>query len=142
MSDFSQRFEFIYKLFSGDAETKGHRASKLALAKYLGISQGRMQSWESGQVPKPDDLELLHDTFGLSYEWLVTGKGEPLEKQEPPKPPDDSLGMDKKFAELADAVERMSREMQKMRDDIAWLQKRLERGEINSDKIAAAVGQE
>lgn len=77
MTDFSDRFEIIYQIFSAGAEGKGYRVSKLAMAKYLGITQGKMQSWESGQVPKPDDLELLHNKFGLSYEWLLTGKGKP-----------------------------------------------------------------
>lgn len=81
MADFSQRFEFIYKFFSKDAVARGYRASKLALAKYLTISQGKLQKWESGQVPQPDDLKLLHDTFGLSYAWLITGDGEPLDRQ-------------------------------------------------------------
>lgn len=85
MADFSQRFEYIYKFFSSDAAARGHRASKLALAKYLSISQGKLQKWESGQVPQPDDLKLLHDTFGLSYAWLITGDGEPLEEQAKPE---------------------------------------------------------
>lgn len=81
MQDFSQRFEIIYNKFCEGAEAKGHRASKLALSKFLGISQGKMQKWESGQVPQPDDLQMLHHIFGFSYAWLITGEGDPYRSE-------------------------------------------------------------
>lgn len=81
MEDFRQRFEFIYKNFFQAASQKGEKASKLALAKLLGISQGRLQNWESGKIPQPEDLRKLHELFGFSYCWLVTGEGEPFEMQ-------------------------------------------------------------
>lgn len=81
MEDFRQRFEFIYKNFFQAASSKGEKASKLALAKQLGISQGRLQNWESGKTPQPEDLRKLHDIFGLSYAWLITGEGEPFDAQ-------------------------------------------------------------
>ncbi len=79
MEDFRHRFEFIYKTFFQAASKKGEKASKLALAKFLGISQGRLQNWESGKTPQPEDLRKLHDLFGFSYAWLVTGEGEPFD---------------------------------------------------------------
>lgn len=81
--DFSHQFEFIYETFADTAKKNGWRISKLGLAKYLGISQGRMQKWESGQIPRPDDLCILHENFGFSYEWLLTGRGEPFKNQGP-----------------------------------------------------------
>ena len=95
MTDFSQRFEFIYKFFSSDAVARGHRASKLALAKYLDISQGKLQKWEAGSLPQQDDLQLLHKLFNLSYAWLVTGEGEPFDAS----PIDNQVDTDK-LAEL------------------------------------------
>ena len=95
MLTFSQRFEIIYQYFSKDAVARGHRASKLALAKYLAISQGKLQKWELGQVPQPEDLKLIHDTFGFSYAWLVTGEGDPFDA-----PPEVSPIDGEKLAEL------------------------------------------
>lgn len=80
MENFSQRFEIIYKLYCEMAVVAGLKPSKLGLAKFLGISQGRMQSWENGQIPRPADIILLHDKFRLDFKWLMTGKGEPLAK--------------------------------------------------------------
>lgn len=79
MADFAQQFETIYKIFLERSAKDGNRPSKSALAKFLGVSNGKLQKWESGQVPLPDDLEMLHHTFGLSYAWLITGEGEPIE---------------------------------------------------------------
>ena len=79
MADFTQQFETIYKIFLERSAKDGSRPSKSALAKFLGVSNGKLQKWELGQVPLPDDLEMLHRTFGLSYAWLITGAGEPLE---------------------------------------------------------------
>lgn len=81
MADFSQQFELIYKIYSERAVKDGTRPSKAALAKFLAVSNGKLQKWECGQVPLPDDLEMLHQTFGLAYAWLITGKGEPFDAQ-------------------------------------------------------------
>lgn len=79
MADFSQRFEIIYKLFSDGVSSKGQSTSKRAMAKFMGIPQGRMQCWEKGQMPTANDLKLLREKFGLNYLWLIEGEGEPLE---------------------------------------------------------------
>lgn len=91
MADFSQRFKIIYKIFLERAAKDGQRTSKAALAKYLGSSSGKLQKWESGSLPQQDDLKLLHELFGLSYAWLVTGEGEPFDAP----PQDNSANMDK-----------------------------------------------
>lgn len=76
MENFSHRFEIIYQKFCEQAEKSGGKANKAAFGKYLNASMGKLQKWEQGQVPKPDDLKLLNSLFGFSYEWLVTGEGE------------------------------------------------------------------
>lgn len=85
MADFSQQFETIYKIFLERSAKEGQRPSKAALAKFLAVSNGKLQKWESGQVPLPDDLQMLHKLFGLSYAWLVTGEGEPFDAQPEPE---------------------------------------------------------
>ena len=78
MVDFSHRFDIIYKTFATRALAKNEPTSKLAFARFMGASQGRMQSWERGQLPRPDDLQRLHETLGFSYHWLMTGEGDPF----------------------------------------------------------------
>ena len=78
MVDVSHRFDIIYKTFATRALAKNEPTSKLAFARFMGASQGRMQSWERGQLPRPDDLQRLHETLGFSYHWLMTGEGDPF----------------------------------------------------------------
>ena len=78
MVDFSHRFDIIYKTFATRALAKNEPTSKLAFARFMGASQGRMQSWERGQLPRPDDLQRLHEPLGFSYHWLMTGEGDPF----------------------------------------------------------------
>jgi len=81
MADFTQQFDIIYKKFANNAVEAGQPNSKLAFARFLGVSQGKMQAWEKGQIPKAEDLKMLHDKMGLSYHWLITGEGEPFEEE-------------------------------------------------------------
>lgn len=79
MNNFSERFEIIYKTFFELAKAAGQQTSKLALSRLLGVSQGRLQHWENGQMPKAEDIQTLHIKLGLSYEWLLTGEGDPFQ---------------------------------------------------------------
>lgn len=76
MESFSQRFEIIYGKFKELAESIGCKPSKLALSRFLGVSQGCMQKWEKGQVPAARDLKTIHDKLGFAYDWLISGQGE------------------------------------------------------------------
>ena len=80
MPDFSQRFVIVYKKFMELAASKGEPTSKLALSRFLNVSQGCMQNWERGKIPQPDDLIAMHEKLGFSFDWLLTGKGEPSEE--------------------------------------------------------------
>lgn len=114
MADFSQRFEMIYKIFLERAAKEGLRSSKAALAKYLGASSGKLQKWESGSLPQQDDLQLLHALFGLSYAWLVTGEGEPIDPVSNPSDADRLAELEKEnFAlknQLADTEAELREE--------------------------------
>ncbi len=45
------------------------------LAGKIGISYGTIQAYERGQIPKGDYLLKLAVFFGVSIQWLLTGKG-------------------------------------------------------------------
>lgn len=52
--------------------------SRVGLAKELNVGLPRLASYEIGAVPVPYHFaKLLDYTFGLNYEWLATGNGEP-----------------------------------------------------------------
>ena len=146
MEDFRQRFEFIYKTFFQAASQKGEKASKLALAKFLGISQGRLQNWESGKIPQPEDLRKLHDLFDFSYCWLVTGEGEPFEIQRPPADPWCIEELEKEVFALKNQVSLMEAELREERSLNRQLTTRLlvegttDKGDATA--TARAAGQE
>ena len=77
MKDFKKHFEFIYSQFKKLAEDHGTVASRLGLARYLDLSHGKITAWDKGQWPSAEDCWLLHQKFGLSLEWLISGEGEP-----------------------------------------------------------------
>lgn len=79
MDSFKQRFEIIYDYFYKNAGADGRQTSKLALSRLLGISQGKMQNWEKGQMPAAADIKTIHDKLGFSYDWLITGQGPQFE---------------------------------------------------------------
>lgn len=144
MADFSQRFEKIYKIFLERAAKEGHRTSKAALAKYLGASSGKLQKWEAGSLPQQDDLQLLHQLFGLSYAWLITGEGEPFDApSEASRVESDRVAeLEKENFTLKERLERTEWELREERSLNRQLTTRL-LVEGSADKDAArAVGHE
>lgn len=83
MTDFSQRFEIVYQKFAVEALTAGRQSSKLAFSRFMNVKQGKMQAWERGQIPRPDDLIAMHDKLGFSLRWLLTGEGEQFDENSP-----------------------------------------------------------
>ena len=103
MDSFSQQFEIIYEKFSRWAKSDNRPYSKLALSRYLDISQGRMQKWEAGQIPRPADLKIIHDKLGFSYRWLITGEGDPCAEEVtclPSASSDEVVNLQRHIAEL------------------------------------------
>lgn len=79
MKDWSKPYEIVYKKFCKQAQEAGEKASQLAFARFLGASQGKVKAWAGGQWPLASDLAVLAEKLGFSYQWLVTGEGEPEE---------------------------------------------------------------
>ena len=76
--DWSQPFKIIYDIFSSSSHINEFGKSKLGLARFLGLSQGKTQAWEKGQWPSADDLWVIAEKLGLDYKWLITGNGDPF----------------------------------------------------------------
>lgn len=54
------------------------------VSKETGISQTTFSNWKSGRsTPKADALQKIADYFGVSVDYLMTGKEEPEEKKNP-----------------------------------------------------------
>lgn len=75
MKNFSERFQIIYGKFKEDAEARKQSSKKNDLMRFLGISQGRMQGWERGGIPKALDCLQIHDRLGFKLRWLISGEG-------------------------------------------------------------------
>lgn len=112
---FKQHFEIIYKNFLDSTQSEKFGASYSGLARFLGMSVGKIQSWrELGKWPNTPDIAVLHEKMGFSYHWLITGEGDPFDG-EPPKPaappvPDQSDEIARLRAEL-DEERRLNRQL-------------------------------
>jgi len=66
--------------------------SQAQFAQRLGVSKDLISKYEQGRRVIPDKtLRLISKTFGVSYQWLKTGKGEIWEEKEEEIPPDAPL---------------------------------------------------
>ena len=109
MKNFSQQFEMIYEKYCSLAAANGvhgRNINKLEMARFLGVSQGKMQAWQRGQWPHAEDLATIAERLGFPYRWLVTGEGDPegadaptpgaapvREAKAPPAPPVPMVGL-------------------------------------------------
>lgn len=47
------------------------------MAKKISVHIATYQLYEQGNIPKGDVLQRIHEAFGVSIDWLLTGKGKP-----------------------------------------------------------------
>lgn len=81
LTDFREPFKIVYKIYLQSRLAGTHGNSFSGFARCLGVSYGRVQTWREGKRwPGSEDIVLMHDRLGLSYQWLLTGTGEPLER--------------------------------------------------------------
>ncbi|MDE7241465.1 hypothetical protein [Desulfovibrio sp.] len=100
-------FTFVYEEYLKRPDAQTYGASFSGFARFLGVSNGRVQSWrENGKWPGTEDIALLRKKMGFAYHWLVTGEGEPYEVEAPSAP-------------LADVNERYETEIQNLREELA-----------------------
>ena len=92
-NEFSKRIVFIYNYFKSHCADFGvSKPTKEAFITFLGISRGKLQSWERGSWPKDEDLQSISQKMRLSFAWLAFGTGEPFDVQD--TRPVQTAGMD------------------------------------------------
>lgn len=63
----------MYEIFAKLMKAKG--CSAYQVSKATGIAQSMLSDWKSGKsIPKADKLQKIADYFGVSFEYLMTGK--------------------------------------------------------------------
>lgn len=71
----------MYEIFSNLLQKHGISAYKVS--KETGVSQSTLSDWKRGiSTPKQDKLQKIADYFGVTIDYLMTGK-ENAEKKEP-----------------------------------------------------------
>ena len=71
----------MYEIFVKLLEKYGITAYKVSKA--TGIAGSTFSDWKSGRsTPKQDKLQKIADYFGVSVDYLMTGKEEPKEKSQ------------------------------------------------------------
>lgn len=72
----------MYEIFVQLLDRTGKKASDVAKA--TGIPSSTFSDWKKGKSsPKAEKLQKIADYFGLSVDYLMTGKEEPEEKRNP-----------------------------------------------------------
>lgn len=96
----------IYERIESLRKSKGLSQGKLE--KQLGFSNGSISKWKNS-TPKVERLQKLADFFGVSVEYLMTGK------EDEQKEKDNTDDLKQKFEELKELLE--SGKMQPLRYD-------------------------
>ena len=92
----------MYEIFEQLLQKYGITSYKLS--KEIGVSQAVLSSWKTGRsVPKQPSMQKIADFFGVSLDYLMTGK-EPEEK-EPVLTPKDERDISKKLNDTLDQLE-------------------------------------
>ena len=90
----------MYEIFSKLLHTYGVTPYKVS--KETGVSQSTLSDWKLGKVtPKSDTMKKLADYFGVSIDYLMTGK-EGIEKEPQLKPRDE-----KDIKEILSSIEQL-----------------------------------
>ena len=77
----------MYEIF--EQLLKMHGITAYRVAKETGVTTATLTSWKQGKyTPKPEKLQKIADYFGVSLEYLMTGK-EPEDKEPKLKPRDE-----------------------------------------------------
>ena len=72
----------MYEIFVQLLDRTGKKASDVAKA--TGIPSSTFSDWKKGKSsPKAEKLQKIADYFGVSVDYLMTGKEEPEEKRNP-----------------------------------------------------------
>ena len=72
-----EQYEIIKNKISDRLAINRRNYSAVNAAALLGVSRGKVRSWEAGQRPSADDLEKMAQILGLRPAWLLLGKGDP-----------------------------------------------------------------
>lgn len=71
--------QIMYEIFEQLLQKYGVTAYKVS--KETGITQSTLSDWKRGRsTPKTENMKKIADYFGVTVEYLMTGKNEPKEK--------------------------------------------------------------
>lgn len=78
----------MYEIFEQLLQKYGVSAYKVA--KETGVTQSTLSDWKRGRsTPKSENMKKLADYFGVSIDYLMTGKEDSVEKEPQLKPKDE-----------------------------------------------------
>lgn len=74
-----ERWTIMYEIFEQLLQKNGVTAYKVS--KETGVTQSTLSDWKRGRsTPKSDNMKKIADYFGVSVDYLMTGKDEPKQK--------------------------------------------------------------
>ncbi len=124
----------MYEIFEHLLEERGVTAYRVS--KETGVTTATLTSWKQGKyTPKPEKLQKIADFFGVSLEYLMTGKekegGEKYYLNEETAQVAQEIFENKELRALFDVQKDMEPEDLKALHNMALALKRKERGDID-----------
>lgn len=124
----------MYKIFEQLCKEKGVTAYKVCKA--TGITTATISNWKAGRyTPKQEKMQKIADFFGVSLEYLMTGKekegGEKYYLNEETAQVAQEIFENKELRALFDVQKDMEPEDLKALHNMALALKRKERGDID-----------
>lgn len=98
----AQQFEILHKIISSRLSEEGKKATLKNAANYLGVPIHKYQAWKDGQRPVTEDLRMLAQEFEFNPDWLLLGKGIPVQ-------PRKDHPFDPKYVEICDTLHELIR---------------------------------
>ncbi|MCX4310705.1 MAG: hypothetical protein OSJ28_10535 [Desulfovibrio sp.] len=102
--EWSQQFEILHKIISQRLSEQGKKGTMKNASAFLGIPEHKYQAWKGGQRPVTEDLRMLAQEFEFNPDWLLIGKGKPVQprKNDP---------FDPKYVEICDTLHELVRSL-------------------------------
>lgn len=100
--EWPQQFEILHKIIAQRLSEIGKKPTTKNVADYLGIPPHKYQAWKDGQRPVVDDLKRLAQEFEFNPDWLLIGKGRPVQ-------PRKDAPFDPKYVEICDTLHELVR---------------------------------
>lgn len=130
----ADRIETLVNFFANGNNSK--------FAQLTGTSEANVRNYRKGTAPKIDVINAIVSKFELSYEWLMTGRGEMFQADAAKRVQEQrnayTADKDREIEVLKEQAARYLDDIQRYRDDILALKEEINKKEGRKSKRDSA----